>query len=120
MGAYNVARAAVEHGITRIVHTGPQLVWSGQNADYSHDFDVDDDVPARPWSGLYGITKFLGIEVMQVFAERHGLEVVAFLYYSFQSAAQTDGAAGQGLFPYTTAWEDTGEPFLHALLPVCH
>ena len=115
VGAYNVARAAVEHGITRIVHTGPQLVWSGQNADYSHDFDVDDDVPARPWSGLYGISKFLGIEVMQVFAERHGLEVVAFLYYSFQSAAQTDGAAGQGLFPYTTAWEDTGEPFLHAL-----
>src|SRR4051794_13589957 len=45
IGAYHVARAAVEHGITRIVHTGPQLVCADHRADYFHDFDVMDDVP---------------------------------------------------------------------------
>jgi nucleoside-diphosphate-sugar epimerase len=115
VGAYNVARAAVERGITRIVHTGPQLVWSAHQADYSQDFDVADDVPERPWSGLYSMSKFLGSETMRVFAERHGLEVVEFLYYNFQSAERSEDAATRGLFPFTAAWEDTGEPFLYAL-----
>jgi len=115
IGAYHVARAAVEHGITRIVHTGPQLVSADHPADYFSDFDVVDDVPARPWSGLYGISKFLGGEVMRVFAERHGLEVAEFHYGSFTSAERVKSAGEKGLFPFTTAWEDTGEPFLHAL-----
>jgi nucleoside-diphosphate-sugar epimerase len=115
IGAYHVARAAVEHGITRIVHTGPQLVSSDHRADYYHDFDVADDVPARPWSGLYGISKFLGGEVMRVFAERHGLEVVEFHYGNFVSAERVRNSSEKGLFPFTTAWEDTGKPFLHAL-----
>jgi nucleoside-diphosphate-sugar epimerase len=114
IGAYHVARAAVAHGITRIVHTGPQLVSSAHNGDYAHDFDVADDVPARPWSGIYGSSKFLGSETMRVFAERHGLEVAEFVYYNFEPAERSEGAA-RGLFPFTTAWEDTGEPFLHAL-----
>ena len=115
IGAYHVAKAAVEHGITRIVHTGPQLVCADHRTDYFHDFDVVDDVPARPWSGLYGISKFLGGEVMRVFAERHGLEVVEFHYGNFASAERVKTSPENGLFPFTTAWEDTGEPFLHAL-----
>ncbi len=110
-----MARAAVETGIRRIVHTGPQHVFTHQNADYFHDSNVADDVPERPGSGLYGMSKYLGGEVMRVFAERHGLEVAAFDYCYFAPAAGGAEAAGTGIFPFTTAWEDTGEPFLHAL-----
>jgi nucleoside-diphosphate-sugar epimerase len=115
LGAYHVARAAVETGIRRIVHTGPQLVFTHENADYFHDFDVADDVPERPGSGLYGISKYLGGEVMRVFAERHGLEVAAFVYCYFEPADGGEEEPRAGVFPFTTAWEDTGEPFLHAL-----
>jgi nucleoside-diphosphate-sugar epimerase len=115
IGAYHVARAAVEHGITRIIHTGPQLVCADHGADYTPDFDVPDDVPARPWSGLYGISKCLAGELMRVFAERHGLEVIEFHYGNFVSAERVKGSGEKGLFPFTTAWEDTGGPFLHAL-----
>jgi dTDP-4-dehydrorhamnose reductase len=115
IGAYHVAKAAVELGIRRIVHTGPQLVISGANADYSRDFDVADDVPPRPGSHLYSMTKYLGGEVMRVFAERHGLEVVEFVYYSFRPAAVSEEEAGSGLFCFTVTWEDAGKAFLHAL-----
>jgi nucleoside-diphosphate-sugar epimerase len=115
IGAYHVAKAAVELGITRIVHTGPQMVCSDHQGDYFHDFDVPDDVPVRPGSSLYFVSKFLGGEVVRVFAERHGLEVIEFHYGWFTAAERAKEHAGEGLFPFTTAWEDTGEPFLHAL-----
>ena len=115
IGAFHVAKAAVELGIRRIVQTGPQLVIDSQNADYFHDFEVPDDAPQRPGSGLYGMTKYLGGEVLQVFADRHGLEVVEFQYCAFRPAADADAVPGSGVFCFTTAWEDTGEPFLHAL-----
>jgi nucleoside-diphosphate-sugar epimerase len=115
IGAYNVARAAVEVGIKRIVHTGPQLVILGHNADYWWDFDVTDDVPERPGSELYSLTKFLGGEVTRAFAERHGLEVAEFQYCAFRPADQAEDPDGSGVFAFTTAWEDTGPPFLRAL-----
>jgi len=115
LGAYHVAKAAVELGITRIIHTAPQLVILGHGADYLHDFQVPEDVPPRPGSELYSLSKFLGGEITRVFAERHGLEVVEFAYCGFRPAAVSNEEAGGGLFCFMTAWEDTGEPFLHAL-----
>jgi nucleoside-diphosphate-sugar epimerase len=115
IGSYHIAKAAVEHGITRIVNTGPQLVISARHIDYFDDFDVHDDVPPRPGGHLYGITKFLGSETMRVFAERHGLEVAEFVYCHFRRAVEPDDEPGGWLSPFTTAWEDTGEPFLRAL-----
>ena len=43
------------------------------------DFDVPDDAPARPGATLYMHTKFLGQEIVRVFAEQHDLEVPALL-----------------------------------------
>lgn len=115
IGAYHVARAAVELGIRRIIHTGPQLVIAEHQADYWHDFDVHDDVPERPGGNLYGLSKYLGSEIMRRFAERHGLEVAAFVYAHFRPAERPSDADGSGLYAFTTAWEDTGTPFLAAL-----
>jgi nucleoside-diphosphate-sugar epimerase len=114
IGAYNVAKAAVEHGIRRIIHTGPYHTHLGHNTDYWWEFDVPDEVPLHPGSNLYALTKYLGGEVTRVFAERHGLEVLTFLFCGFRPAnspAWANGSAG----PFDVSWEDTGTAFLHGL-----
>jgi nucleoside-diphosphate-sugar epimerase len=115
IGAYNVARAAVELGIRRIIHTGPYHIYLDHNADYWWDFDVPDEVPLHPGGDLYALTKFLGGEVTRVFAERHGLEVVTFLYCNFMPGDGGERPDGCGCGPFVTAWEDCGEAFLYGL-----
>jgi nucleoside-diphosphate-sugar epimerase len=115
IGAYHVAKAAVALGITRILHTGPYHIYLGHNADYWWEFDVPDDAPLRPGGDLYALSKFLGGEVMRVFAERHGLEVITFLYCNFMPGDAGGRAPGRGCGPFVTSWEDTGTAFLHGL-----
>jgi nucleoside-diphosphate-sugar epimerase len=114
IGAYHIARAAVECGIRRVIHTGPFHTYLGHNTDYWWEFDVPDDVPLHPGSDLYAVSKYLGGEVMRVFAEQHGLEVLTFLFCGFLPAsAPAWKKAGYG--PFTVSWEDTGDAFLHGL-----
>lgn len=115
VGAYNVAKAAVECGIRRIIHTGPYHMTLNHNADYWWDHDVPDDAPLHPGGDLYAVSKYLGGEVTRVFAERHGLEVVTFLYCHFMPADGGDREDGSGCGPFTTSWEDCGEAFLYGL-----
>jgi nucleoside-diphosphate-sugar epimerase len=114
IGAYHVARAAVELGIRRIIHTGPFHTYLDHNTDYWWEYDVPEDVPLRPGGDLYALSKYLGGEVMRVFAERHELEVLTFLFCGFlpaSSPAWKNASCG----PFTVSWEDTGEAFLHGL-----
>lgn len=115
VGAYNVARAAVECGIRRIIHTGPYHMSLDHNADYWWDHDVPDDVPLHPGSDLYAVSKFLGGEVTRIFAEEHGLEVITFLYCHFMPGDGGDREDGSGCGPFVTSWEDCGEAFLYGL-----
>jgi nucleoside-diphosphate-sugar epimerase len=115
LGAFNIVKAAVELGIKRIINTGPQMVVVGNGADYYQEFDVPDEAPERPGGELYTHTKYLGAEIVRVFAERHGLEVAEFRYCGFRPAHPPTDKPGSGLFYFMTAWEDTGPPFLHAL-----
>ena len=115
IGAYNVMRAAVEFGIKRVIHTSPRHTSLGFEGDYYADFGISDEVPLHPGSDLYALTKYLGGEIVRVFAERHEIEVVTFLYCSFRPVDQPSTPDGAGLHPFSVAWEDTGEPFFHAL-----
>ncbi len=115
IGAYHVAKAAVELGIRRIIHTGPLHTTLGHNADYWWDFDVSEDAPLRPGGDLYAMTKFLGGEVTRVFAERHGLEVITFLYCNFRPGAVPAVARGRGSGTFEVSWEDAGEAFRYGL-----
>ena len=120
LGAYNVMQAAVQTGIKRVVHTGPEVIIGG----YWHDFDVTIEAPPRPGTGYYLLTKYLGQEVVRSFAETHGLEVVALYFHVFQPNDATEPLPGAS--PFLVSWEDTGRavraaveapPLLHRYEP---
>ena len=116
-GALNVMRAAQAHGITKVVHTGPQLIHMGHTGDYSFDWDVPDDVPPRPGTNLYPMTKYLAQEICRIFAEEHGIQVITLL---FSGLTGENGPAYKarhlrGYYPYTVSWDDAGEAIRCAL-----
>ena len=105
MGAYNVMRAAVAHGIKRVVHTGPEVIIG----HYRHDFDVTVEAPPRPGTAYYLLTKYLGQEVVRSFAETHDLDVIALYFHVFQPGSAAEPLRGAS--PFLVSWEDTGRAF---------
>ncbi|HSH79071.1 MAG TPA: NAD-dependent epimerase/dehydratase family protein [Herpetosiphonaceae bacterium] len=112
LGAYNIARAAVEHGIRRIVQTGPQLVTLQHEEDYTSDYDIPAEAPPRPGRYLYGHSKFLGQEIIRVFADYYGLEVPVLL---FNQLAQPDAPQAQRLDPFAVSWRDAARAIHRAI-----
>ncbi len=115
IGAYNVMKAAAKCGMKKVIHTGPRHLYLGYEGDYRFDHDLSDDVPMNPGSDLYALTKHLGGQVVRVFAERHGIEVITFVYCNFKPGHGGDAKDGSGVGPFATSWEDTGEAFLYGL-----
>jgi nucleoside-diphosphate-sugar epimerase len=115
IGAYHVAKAAVEMGIRRIIHTGPYHASPDINGSSWWDFDIPAEVPLRPGGDLYAVSKYLGGEITRVFAEQHDLEVITFLYCIFLPGDGGSAEDGSGLYPFTVSWEDCGEAFLYGL-----
>lgn len=114
IGAYNIMRAAVAHQIRRVVHTGPLQVSSEWPAGYGMDFDVPDEAPGRAGGWLYGHSKFLGQEVVRLFAEAYDLEVPA-LYFCIFVNPETARPRPGGVHPMTISWEDAGLAMRRAL-----
>jgi nucleoside-diphosphate-sugar epimerase len=116
-GAYNVMRAAKAHGIRRVIHTGPQLIHSGHMGDYMTDWDLPEEVPPRPGTAIYLVTKYLGQEICRIFAEEEGIPVITLLFSNFVDSAKSlaQQRLGRGFYPYTVSWDDTGESFRCAL-----
>ncbi|HEX2515834.1 MAG TPA: NAD(P)-dependent oxidoreductase [Chloroflexota bacterium] len=120
IGAYNVMRAAVAHGIRRVVHTGPQQVMLDRPGGYWWDADVTADAPPRPGAHLYRHSKYLGQEVCRLFAEEHGLEVPVLLFSTFvdpptAAATMAGRPGGGGLSPLSVSWDDAGHAMRRAL-----
>jgi nucleoside-diphosphate-sugar epimerase len=114
LGAYNVMAAAVAHKIRRVVHTGPQLVEHGWPTGYRSDFGVPDDAPPRPGTWLYSHTKYLGQEIVRLFAETYDLEVPTLLFTSLVNP-ETAAAHPGGIHPMSISWEDAGLAVRRAL-----
>ena len=72
-----------------------------------------EDIPLHPGDDLYALSKYLGGHIIQVFAERCGLEVLTFLFCGFRPRKIRDEEKGRGLGPFYTSWEDPGESFLY-------
>jgi len=99
LGAWHVMKAAAELGIKKILHSGPQTVRPG----YEYDFDVDDPPPIVG-SGYYGITKYLGREICQVYARAYQIQTISFV---FNGLGPNPTLPVAGDFPtFTVTWED--------------
>ncbi len=114
LGAYNVIRAAVECGIRRIVQTGPQQVTNTMPGGYWSDVDLPSDVPSRPGVELYFISKFLGQEIVRIFAHEHDLEVPTLVFGPFTNPddCQPDEL---GCYPFLVSWADAADAVRGAL-----
>jgi len=114
LGAYNVIRAAVACGIRRVVQTGPQQVTNTMPGGYWADCDLSSDVPPRPGVALYFISKFLGQEIMRVFAHEHDLEVPTLVFGPFTNPddCEPDQLGG---YPFLVSWADAAEAVRGAL-----
>jgi nucleoside-diphosphate-sugar epimerase len=75
-GTFNMLRAALRFGIKRVVQSGPAPYWGGYGGDCRDDFGLSEEVPARPGTGLYSLTKYLAEETCRAFALQHNLSVV--------------------------------------------
>ena len=116
-GNYNLAVAAVRHGVRRIVNTGPHYQLAGQQFE-EWDFDLNPDMPPQPGTRLYALTKALGQEVLRVFSERHDLYVQTLLFMGMlhpgtwlwnRHQPGDKAILGQDLAnPFVIAWPDTG------------
>ena len=99
-GVENISRALVEHGITRAIHTGPQVArhW------FDHDFRVD-DVPLAPGTHPYLLTKFLGMEISRAYAREYGIDTVWFLF-NLLGPRPVHHVERASYPPFTVVWED--------------
>ena len=117
-GCYNAMSAALEHGIRRVINTGPQSTVFG--LDYTQfDYLLTPDVPPHPGTDLYGLTKSLGQEICQVFSENHDLYVIELLFWGLVDPAvnpRPDAHAfGEDFVPFAATLSDIGEAFRCAL-----
>ena len=107
-GCYNMMLAAVEHGIRRVINTGPHLVVSGLPYD-RFDFEISPDSPPQPGTQLYGLSKSLGQEICRVFTQHHDIYVQEYLFYAFREI--TEIKPGTDATPFSISWGDAGEVF---------
>ena len=107
-GCYNMMRAAVEHGIKRIINTGPHFTIQGESYT-SYDYEINPDVPPHTSTGLYPLTKGLGQEICKVFTEHYDIYVLCYLFLSFQNLDYD--RKGTDLNPFSVSWRDAGDAF---------
>ena len=112
-GAYNMMVAAVEHGIRRVINTGPHFTIAGPSYERV-DYEIGPDVTPQPGTNLYALTKSLGQEACKVFSEVHDIYVLTLLFYNFFDPSDTS-RYGQDVTPYAVTWDDSAEAFPLAL-----
>jgi nucleoside-diphosphate-sugar epimerase len=106
-GAYNMMRAALRHGIGRVVQTGPTLSFA-----HRHDFGITEEFPLHSGNQLYAISKYLGQEICRAYAWQYGIEVPCLLYCTFHEPEEAIGFDWSG---FIVSWRDSGESIRRAV-----
>jgi len=113
LGAYHIARAAVQHNIRRVVQTGPALTLSHDPPDYIWDYDLTGDAPPRPHRELYAHSKYLGQEILRVFADYYDLQVPVLLYCHFVNPELL--SRWEWVHPLAVSWRDSARALRRAV-----
>ncbi len=109
-GAYNMARAAIQLGIRRFVQTGPLLHFYHGHGTHQWDYQIPVEAPGRPYESLYFLSKYLGQEVLRVFAEYYDLEVAVMLFCELVNPAHSSYQPG-----FFVSWPDSSRAIRKAL-----
>ena len=104
-GCYNMMRAAVAHGIPRVLNAGPYSTIEGDTYT-TYDYEISPDVPPHPSTNLYALSKGLGQEICKVFTENHDVHVLCFLFFSFRDH---DAPEPGGNHPFAITWRDAAQ-----------
>jgi hypothetical protein len=75
---------------------------------YWADSDLPSDVPPRPALGLCFVSKFLGQEIMRVFAQEHDLEVPTLVFGPLTNPEDCEPDQ-LGRYPFLVSWADAAE-----------
>ncbi len=112
-GNYNMMIAAREHGVGRVINTGPHFQLVGPQYE-EWDFGLNPEMPPAPGTRLYALSKALGQEICRVFSERHGIQVLMLHYYNMKhtdtfAAGNEPVELHDDLTPFSVAWPDAGD-----------
>lgn len=108
LGCYHVMQAAREHGIRRVINTGPHFTVAGPMYE-DFDFRIGPDVPPHSGTNLYALSKSLGQAVCRAFSEAHDIYVLDLLFYILREVEQLEPGAGG--VPFVVSWRDAAEAF---------
>ncbi len=111
-GAYNVAQAALRHGVPRVIHTGPAMIL-GERSNYYLDHDVTEDAPLRPGANLYAISKFCAHEMLRIICSHHP-ELCCIVFYYAQFMDHDPGPTDH-VSPFAVHYDDAGQAFLRGV-----
>ena len=111
-GCYNMMEAALQHGIRRIINTGPHFTIAGPTYE-NFDYQISPEIPPQSGTNLYALSKSVGHEICRVYAEAHDLYVQMYLYYNFRDPANPDRT--REVRPFAVSWQNGGEVFRHGL-----
>ena len=100
VGAFHVMKAAAALNIGKVLHTGPECIIY----EYHHEWDIG-EVPQRPGSGYYLLTKMLGMEICQAYARSHGIQTICYQFNGLGPKPE-QAMQGQDYPPFTITWED--------------
>jgi len=108
LGCHHIMRAAVRHGIRRVINTGPHFTVAGPTYEH-YDYDINADVPPHSGTNQYALSKSLGQEICRVYTQQHDVYVQDYLFYNFRDAGQL--RPGAGGVPFIVSWSDAAELF---------
>jgi len=102
VGALVAAEEAIAAGVKRIVTTGPQVITLEPYTGFHHDHDVPIDTPGRPGCNPYGLSKYIGQELVRVLCEHSDAQGLTLLFNGL--------ATPESIHPidYMTSFGDAG------------
>ena len=112
LGCYNIMRAAVRNGIRRVINTGPHFTVQGEPYE-AWDHGIGPDVPPKPGTNLYALSKGLGQEICRIFTLHCDVYVLCYLFYIFRDHNALAEPARD--WSFLVSWRDAAAAFVSGL-----
>ena len=113
LGTYNALKAAVAHKMDRFINTGPRFSLVNPRAlDYGQT--VPETVPPNSGTGLYALSKALGLEICRIFSQHYPIHILGMLFSRFVPPEPEPGI-NYGDNPHSVTFRDAAQAIKLAL-----